>query len=180
LFGLAGQFFRNSPDDRGPPMRHIGSTGAPRRIERRNPMPATAAYGALALRVTLGIAALAHGLLKLLVFTPAGTVKFFASLGLPEIAAYAVIAAEVVGGLLLIAGAYVRLVSLALVPVLLGAVWVHSGNGWLFSAPRGGWEFPAFWTMALVAQALLGAGAFAVKLPDPAALLGRREVRAAA
>jgi putative oxidoreductase len=128
-------------------------------------MPATAAYGALALRLTLGVAALAHGLMKLLVFTPAGTAKFFASLGLPEFAAYAVIAAEVGGGLLLIAGAYVRLASLALVPVLLGALWVHAGNGWVFSAPKGGWEFPAFWTMALVAQALLGAGAFAVKVP---------------
>ena len=128
-------------------------------------MPATAAYGALALRLTLGVAALSHGLMKLLVFTPAGTVKYFASLGLPEIAAYAVIAAEVGGGLLLIAGAYVSVVSLALVPVLLGALWVHAGNGWVFSAPKGGWEFPAFWTMALVAQALLGAGAYAVKVP---------------
>jgi len=41
----------------------------------------TAAYGALALRVALGVLALAHGLLKLFVFTPAGTVGFFASLG---------------------------------------------------------------------------------------------------
>ena len=34
----------------------------------------TATYGALILRVSLGVAALAHGLMKLLVFTPAGTV----------------------------------------------------------------------------------------------------------
>ncbi|MCX7375663.1 MAG: DoxX family protein [Alphaproteobacteria bacterium] len=143
-------------------------------------MPATAPYGAFALRLALGVAALAHGLLKLLVFTPAGTVKFFASLGLPEIAAYAVIAAEVGGGLLLIAGAYVRLVSLAMVPVLLGALWVHAGNGWMFSNPRGGWEFPAFWTVALIAQALIGPGAFALKVPDLAALLGRRAASAQA
>jgi putative oxidoreductase len=143
-------------------------------------MPTTAPYGALALRLTLGIAALAHGLLKVFVFTPAGTVGFFASLGLPAIAAYAVILAEVLGGIALIAGAYVRLVSLALVPVLLGAVWVHAGNGWLFSAPKGGWEFPAFWTAALIAQALLGAGSYAVKVPDLAALVGRREARGTA
>ena len=43
----------------------------------------TAAYGALVLRVALGVLALSHGLTKLLVFTPAGTVGFFASLGLP-------------------------------------------------------------------------------------------------
>lgn len=143
-------------------------------------MPATAPYGALALRLTLGVAALAHGLLKLLVFTPAGTVGFFASLGLPAVAAYAVILAEVGGGLLLIAGAYVRLVSLALVPVLLGALWVHSGNGWMFASPKGGWEFPAFWTVALIAQALVGPGAFALKVPDLAGLLGRRAAGAQA
>lgn len=143
-------------------------------------MPTTAPYGAFALRLALGVAALAHGLLKLLVFTPAGTVTFFASLGLPEIAAYAVIAAEVGGGLLLIAGAYVRLVSLALVPVLLGALWVHAGNGWMFSNPRGGWEFPAFWTVALIAQALIGPGAFALKVPELGALPGRRAAGAQA
>jgi putative oxidoreductase len=143
-------------------------------------MPATAPYGAFALRLALGVAALAHGLLKVFVFTPAGTVGFFGSLGLPAVAAYLVILAEVGGGLLLIAGAYVRLVSLALVPVLLGALWVHSGNGWMFANPKGGWEFPAFWTVALIAQALIGPGAFALKVPDLAALLGRRAVGARA
>lgn len=143
-------------------------------------MPATAPYGAFVLRLALGVAALAHGLLKVFVFTPAGTVGFFGSLGLPAVAAYLVILAEVGGGLLLIAGAYVRLVSLALVPVLLGALWVHSGNGWMFANPKGGWEFPAFWTVALIAQALIGPGAFALKVPDLAALLGRRAVGARA
>ena len=37
----------------------------------------TAAYGLLVLRVALGVLALSHGLTKLLVFTPAGTVGFF-------------------------------------------------------------------------------------------------------
>jgi putative oxidoreductase len=143
-------------------------------------MPATAPYGAFVLRLALGVAALAHGLLKVFVFTPAGTVGFFGSLGLPAVAAYLVILAEVGGGLLLIAGAYVRLVSLALVPVLLGALWVHSGNGWMFANPKGGWEFPAFWTLALIAQALIGPGAFALKVPDVGALLGRRAVGARA
>jgi len=46
--------------------------------------------------------------------------------------------------------------------VLLGAAWVHSGNGWLFTAPKGGWEYPAFLTLAALAQALLGNGAYAL------------------
>lgn len=137
-------------------------------------MPNTVPYGALALRLTLGVAALAHGLLKLLVFTPAGTAAYFGSLGLPAAAAYLVMLAEIGGGLALIAGAYVRLVALAMVPVLLGALWVHAGNGWLFTSANGGWEFPAFWTMALIAQALIGPGAFALPVPDPSALLGGR------
>ena len=100
----------------------------------------------------------------------------------PELARSAVasLVATAGGGLLLIAGAYVRLVSLAMVPVLLGALWVHAGNGWMFSNPRGGWEFPAFWTVALIAQALIGPGAFALKVPDLAALLGRRAASAQA
>ena len=126
-------------------------------------MPNTAPYGALALRLALGVALLAHGLLKVLVFTPAGTAKFFGSLGLPEFAAYLVILAEVGGGLLLIAGVYVRAVSLALVPVLLGALWVHAGNGWLFTAPKGGWEYPAFLIATSIALWLLGDGAAAIK-----------------
>jgi putative oxidoreductase len=122
-------------------------------------------YAATLLRVSLGVLALAHGLLKVLVFTPAGTVGFFASLGLPAVLAYATIGIEVVGGIALIAGVFTRYVALAMVPILLGATFVHSGSGWLFSSEGGGWEFPAFWAVALIVQALLGDGAFALRLP---------------
>ena len=121
------------------------------------------ATAALLLRLSLGTMFVAHALLKIFVFTPAGTAQFFESLGLPGVFGYATIAAELVGGALLILGVRTRVVALALVPVLIGATWVHAGNGWLFSAPKGGWEFPAFWTVALVVQALLGDGAFALR-----------------
>ena len=124
----------------------------------------TAPYAALVLRVSLGALALAHGLLKILVFTPAGTVGFFASLGMPAVLAYAVIGIEVGGGLALIAGVFTRQVAVMMIPVLLGAAFVHAGNGWLFSGEGGGWEFPAFWAAALAVQALLGDGAFALRL----------------
>ena len=126
---------------------------------------AQAPYAATILRVSLGILALAHGLLKILVFTPAGTVGFFASLGLPAFLAYATIGVEVAGGIALIAGVFTRYVSIAMIPILLGAVVVHSGAGWLFSNEGGGWEFPAFWAVALVVQAMLGDGAYALRLP---------------
>jgi putative oxidoreductase len=122
----------------------------------------TAPYAALVLRLSLGTMFVAHALLKLVVFTLPGTAQFFQSMGLPGPLAYAVFAAELVGGLLLIAGVGTRAASAALVPVLLGATWAHAGNGWLFSAPGGGWEYPAFLTVATVVQALLGNGAYAL------------------
>jgi putative oxidoreductase len=123
-------------------------------------------YGALILRLALGTMFVAHALLKYFVFTLPGTVGFFQSLGLPGFTAYLVFAAELGGGILLILGVYTRVVALALVPVLLGATWAHIGNGWVFSAPKGGWEYPAFLTVAAVVQALIGDGAFALK-PTP-------------
>jgi putative oxidoreductase len=121
-----------------------------------------AAYGAFVLRITLGVAFIAHALLKLLVFTLPGTAQFFGSIGLPPFLGYVVFAAELVGGVLLILGVGSRYVAAALVPIMLGATWAHFGNGWLFSAKDGGWEYPAFWTAATIAQALLGDGAFAL------------------
>ena len=122
-------------------------------------------YAAFVLRVTSGALFIAHGLLKVNVFTIAGTVGFFESLGIPGLFAYLTILTELVGGAALILGVGTRIVSLALIPVLLGATWVHAGNGWLFSAEGGGWEFPLFWALVQVAIALLGRGAFALKLP---------------
>ncbi len=53
---------------------------------------------ALVLRLTLGTVLIAHGLLKLVVFTPAGTAAFFEKIGLPGPLGYLVIAAELVAG----------------------------------------------------------------------------------
>lgn len=119
---------------------------------------------ALLLRVTMGIVFLAHAWLKIAVFTPAGTVQFFQSLGLPGPLAYLVIFAELAGGVALILGVATRWVSLALIPIMIGATLAHSGFGFFFMNPGGGWEFPAFWTVALVVQALLGNGSYALKL----------------
>jgi putative oxidoreductase len=47
----------------------------------------TAPYAALLLRVTMGIAFLAHAGLKVFVFTLPGTAAFFDSVGLPGVLA---------------------------------------------------------------------------------------------
>lgn len=129
--------------------------------------PRNAQVAALLLRVSLGTMFVAHALLKYFVFTLPGTAQFFESLGLPGVLGYATFAAELVGGALLILGVSVRWVALALVPIMLGATWAHLGNGWVFSAPKGGWEYPAFWTVTLFVQALLGEGAYALRSSAP-------------
>jgi putative oxidoreductase len=124
----------------------------------------TAPYAALVLRVALGALFLAHSSLKLFVFTPAGTAKFFGSIGLPAELAYLVIAVEVVAGIALILGVWTRYAALAGIPILLGAIFtVHGAAGFFFTNPKGGWEFPALWIIALAAQALLGDGAYALR-----------------
>ena len=122
----------------------------------------TAPYAATLLRVSLGVMFIAHALLKYIVFTLPGTVKFFESIGLPGPLAYVTFGAELIGGLLILGGVYARWVALALVPILLGATWAHAGNGWLFNAPNGGWEYPAFLVVAAVVVGLLGDGKFSL------------------
>ena len=114
-------------------------------------------------RLALGALLLAHGLLKVLVFTIPGTVGFFGSIGLPPIVAYLTIFGEVVGGAAIILGLYTRLAALLSVPILVGATWAHIGNGWVFSNEGGGWEFPALLVILAIVVALQGSGPLALK-----------------
>ncbi len=120
-------------------------------------------WGATLLRVSLGAMWIAHALLKLLVFTLPGTARFFGSVGFPGFLAYPVFAAELLGGLMLVLGLYARQAALALVPVMLAAMSVHLGNGWVFTSPGGGWEYPLFLAVASVVQWLVGDGAWALR-----------------
>ena len=108
------------------------------------------------LRAGLGVMFIAHALLKYFVFTLPGTAGFFESLGLPGFLGYVTFFAELIGGVMLVVGFQTRIVAIALVPILLGATWAHFGNGWTFSAPKGGWEYPAFLTLAAIVVGLLG------------------------
>ncbi len=136
-----------------------------------SPNPSTAPYGAALLRIVLGALFLAHLGLKLFVFGPAGTVVFFASLGLPEALAYLTMAVEFTGGVALVLGIQARLVAVAMIPLILGTiVTVHGAKGFFFNNAGGGWEYPAVWAAMLAVQALIGDGAFAVV---PTRLIGR-------
>lgn len=122
-------------------------------------------HGIALLRVTSGALLLTHGLTKLLVFTPAGTVGFFESIGFPGFLAYPVMAGEIALGLALIVGFMTRWAALLALPIMIGAIIPHAANGYSFSNPGGGWEYPVFWAVTLVAQAIFGDGAYAVGNP---------------
>jgi putative oxidoreductase len=129
-----------------------------------------AEIGVFLLRVALGLMFLAHSvLLKLLVFTLPGTAAFFDSMGLPAWLAYVVFVMEAVGGAMLVLGIQARWTALALTPVLIGAVWAHWGNGWMFASPHGGWEYPLYLSLLAVVQAMLGDGAYALIRSTPVA-----------
>ncbi|ROT99523.1 DoxX family protein [Marinobacter sp. R17] len=121
-------------------------------------------YGITTLRISLGIVLITHSLwLKLIVFTLPGTASFFESIGLPGYAAYVVFLIEAVAGIALVLGIESRWAALIVVPVLAGATWAHSANGWLFTNEGGGWEYPLLLTVAALAQTLLGDGALTLR-----------------
>ena len=133
--------------------------------------------GRLLLRLALGSMWLSHGLvLKLLTFGVSGLAAWLGSIGLPPALALPLIVAEISGGLLILLGFHGRLVSAALLPILLGAIWVHSGNGWVFTSANGGWEYPAFLAAVSLVHVALGDGAFALsrrKFSSPRVELAR-------
>ncbi len=128
------------------------------------PLSPLAAYAATLLRLGLGVLFLVHALTKLLVFTPAGTAAFFESLGLPGVLGYLTIAVELTISAALLLGIYARWIGLLGVPLLLGTiVTVHGANGFSFANAGGGWEYPAFWALALVVLFLLGDGRWTLR-----------------
>ncbi len=133
-----------------------------------------APYAVFVLRLTLGLAFLAHGLIKVFVFTIPGTVGFFEKIGYPGELAYYVIVVEVIGGAALVLGVWTRAVAIVSLPVLAGAFLTHVHNGFTFSNPNGGWEFPAIWAIMLMVQAMIGDGALALK-PTPVFSRSRNE-----
>jgi putative oxidoreductase len=120
------------------------------------------------LRVALGLMFIAHSLLlKLVVFTLPGTAAFFGSIGLPPWLAYGVFIVEALGGIMLVLGVHARWAALALLPIVAGAVWVHAGNGWVFTGANGGWEYPLYLCLLCTVQTMLGDGAYALVRSAP-------------
>jgi putative oxidoreductase len=123
-----------------------------------------ASYGATLLRIILGIVYVMHAYLALVINGPAGMIAYNAKAGipLPEVAAWYLILAHGLGGILLVLGIYTRWAALANVPVMLGAiVFVHLKNG--FWAHQQGYEYVLVLLVATVATAMIGGGALSLK-----------------
>ena len=126
----------------------------------------TAPYAALLLRLGLGIMFLIHSLyFKYYLTTLVATANYFEYIGLPFGLAYVVFWIEVIAGISLITGYQARWAALAIMPVLIGATWVHFTQGWIYFAPNDGWAYPLFLTLAAFVQFLLGSGAYALRIP---------------
>lgn len=118
----------------------------------------------LLLRITLASMWISHGLiLKYFTYGIAGLATWLTDQGLAAGLAAPLVLAETLGGLLILFGIYGRWVSLALLPILLGALLIHAGNGWVFSNPNGGWEYPLLLAAVSLVHTLLGDGPLALK-----------------
>ncbi|WP_430623873.1 DoxX family protein [Marinimicrobium locisalis] len=72
------------------------------------------------------------------------------------------IAGEATAGIAILLGIHTRWFALAMIPVLLGATWAYTGNGWLFTNEGGGWEYPLLLSVLAGVQSLLGDGRYSV------------------
>ena len=124
------------------------------------------AYGALVLRVVLGVIYIAHAYLALVVMGPGKAAEYQRAMHipLPEIGVWYLIVAHGLGGILLILGLLVRWAALANIPIVAGALWfVHLQQGFFIFGSKFGYEYVLVLLGATIAQALLGAGAFTLK-----------------
>jgi len=115
-------------------------------------------WGLVPLRVVVGIVFLMHGAQKLFVFGLAGTGDIMGKLGIPlsVLAAAIVIAAELLGGLAIIAGVFTRWAGVVLAIEMLVAIPVARLKGGFF-APYG-FEFEFTLLGACLTFAALGSG----------------------
>jgi putative oxidoreductase len=131
-------------------------------------------FGPMVLRLAVGAIFAAHGAQKLFGIWggggPSGTAAFFNQLGLTPAYPLAIFVGlvELLGGLVLIAGAFTAIVSAVLMLDMLVAVWkVHLPYGfflnWTSAPGQGhGYEFNLVLIAALVALMLMGAGSLSV------------------
>ena len=128
-------------------------------------------YGLLVIRLVLAVVMVAHGAQKMFSFGHAGIAGGFAQMGMPmpQIAAALIIAVELGGGILMLAGLLTRVVGAAFAfAMLVATVQVHLPNG--FFMPTG-YEFTLTLLGIALGLALTGPGRWSAD----AMIAGRRK-----
>ena len=139
------------------------------------PLPVPAAWYALPLRLIVGFGFVQHGYAKLSRGAD-GFIAILHAIGVPfaDLLGWATIIVEIVGGLLILAGAFVPIAAVAMIVVLLVAIFtVHLPNGFSsiklvsydaagahFGPP--GYETDLLYIAGLLALCIGGAGPFSV------------------
>jgi putative oxidoreductase len=120
------------------------------------------AWGTTLLRIAVGTVFVAHGAQKLFQMGPSGLAGFFGQIGIPfpELNAYFIIAAELLGGMAMIAGLGTRILGALFAAIMVVAIaTVHGSAG--FFLPNG-YEYTLVLLAGSITLALQGAGAFAL------------------
>lgn len=132
-------------------------------------MDKTLNSGLLLIRAALGVVMVAHGAQKLFTFGYGGVVGAMTQMGLPlpAISAALIIAVELGGGLLLLAGLFTRFAAATIAfAMLVATVQVHLAAG--FFLPNG-YEYALMLATASLGVVMTGPGAFSLD-----ALIARR------
>jgi putative oxidoreductase len=119
----------------------------------------------LIIRVTVGGMLLVHGINKLTGPGPTAFAKGLATRGIePSLPfAYWIFFLETVGAGLIILGLFTRPVAAAIAIEFAVITFVaHWGNGFGWSNPRGGWEYPLLWGLMFFAVSLRGGGPYSL------------------
>lgn len=127
----------------------------------------TSNYGALALRLGLGIMMLPHGLQKMFGMFGgggfSGTMGFLTGMGIPSPIAFLVILGESLGALALIVGFCTRFCAASLGLIMLGAIlMVHGGQGFLGGDGAIGYQWHVVYLAGCIALVLQGGGAWSI------------------
>jgi putative oxidoreductase len=120
----------------------------------------------LIIRVTVGGMLLVHGIMKLMyssvgAFAAGALARRGIEPALPL--AYVVWFMETVGAVCIMLGLFTRVFAIAAVIEFVVIVFVaHWTQGFMWSRPGGGWEYPALWGLLFVAIALRGGGPYSL------------------
>jgi putative oxidoreductase len=113
------------------------------------------------IRLTAGGILFVHGYNKVTISGLSGVTGAMERIGIqPSVAAASVVIfLETVGALCIVFGLATRFFAAAIaIEMAVVTFGAHFANGFGWTAPRGGWEYPLFWGLIMLAIAMRGGG----------------------